>query len=369
MNKYSFFINENLSNKKKKIVRTDLTIGKLVKTINAMDGLTIDQQLGVVIEKEDYGYILIEFLNSFSPKLHSGANNIGKDNKCYYVKMDNIYEIIPDALAEKIKNKDVVQYNSSKEIDRIFKRMKFTPSEEYIDITNIDIVKDNMELLSYLPAKKSGDKATENKGRQSMKVGRVLKKLSPKLTDKELENLVTSYWAAYKIIILGEGKNLDVVTGEDIRYWYSNVHYGGNGGELWSSCMSTPNCSVYFNIYCENPDKIGLCIYTNEDDKLMARALVWKLDNGRVYMDRIYSTNYADKKILLDYAEKNNMLTHENRMNIKEKLLVQMPKEYGKKHRPPHGNPYMDTFKWILIKDDSYFLTNKTNDKDIFTTV
>lgn len=355
---YSKFLNEAL---KKTPTRGDLAVGKLVKTSGQHDNLDLNSQIGVVIEMKEYGYILLEFITSFDPRLHSGHKDIGKAKHCFYVGLENIFEIVNDDLAEKIKSKSVVQYKASKDLLRIFKRMKFEPTEEYLDVSFFDVDKDNLEVISYLPAKKFEGDPDSKKGRQSMKVGRILRKLKPSIAEKDLEDLTISYRAAFKVIVLGEGKNLDVVTGEDIRYWYSNEHYAKStysSSELWNSCMSSPGTGKVLNLYCENPDKIALCVYTNEDDKLMARALVWRLDDGEIYMDRIYAVSPEEKKILSDYAEKNKMKSYAK--GYGNKMEVTLPKEYGRKHRPSTGNPYMDTFRLACVtKDNRYYLSNR----------
>lgn len=363
---YNNFINEAVKKTPKKPTRADLAIGKMVRTMGQWDGIDVSSQLGNVIEMKEYGYILIEFLVSFSPRLHSGHKDIGKPKHCLYVPIDNIYEIIPEDLAKKIQNREVVPYKASTELLRIFRRMKFEPTEEYIDVSFFDIDKDNMEVITYLPAKKFEGDPDLKKGRQAMKVGRTLKKLIPTLSDKQVEELVTLYRAAFKVIVLGEGKNLDVVTGEDIRYWYSNEHYAKSSygsSELWNSCMSSSSCSVYFNLYCENPDKIALCTYTNEDDKLMARAVVWRLDDGQVYMDRVYAIGPEEKTILMDYAKKNGMKSY----NIGDAglLEVTLPKDWGGKHKPSSGNPFMDTMRYSCVdeKNKRYYLSNRTPNK------
>jgi hypothetical protein len=333
---------------KKKPTRQDLRLGALVKTQGLIDptpgpGIDVNDQLGNVIKMGEYGNILIEYLTQFDKRLHAGHKNIGKLGFCLYVPLDSIQEVIPDELAAKIIAKEVIPYRASKDLLRIFRRMKFESSEEFLDISYFDVDKENMEVLTYLPAKKFEGDPDSKKGRQSMKVGRILRKLKPKLTDPQIEDLVNTYRMAFKIIILGEGKNLDVVTGEDIRYWYSNEHYdpsGRGGSELWNSCMSSPGCGKYFDLYCENPDKIALCVYTNEDDKLMARALIWRLDDGGIYMDRIYAVNAAEKKILQEYAKKNGMTSY-NAQDAKGRMEVTLKRDYSRER----DLPYRDTFR------------------------
>lgn len=364
---YNNFINESVKKTPKKPTRADLAIGKMVRTMGQWDGIDISSQLGNVIEIKEYGHILIEFLISFSPRLHSGHEDIGKPKHCFYVPIDNIYKIIPEELAEKIRNRDVVPYKASTKLLRIFRKMKFEPTEEYIDVSFFDIDKDNMEVITYLPAKKFEGDPDLKKGRQSMKVGRILKKLIPTLSDKQVEELVTLYRSSFKVIVLGEGKNLDVVTGEDIRYWYSNKHYAKSSygsSELWNSCMSSSIQQETINLYCENPDKIALCIYTNDDDKLMARSLIWKLDDGGVYRDRIYAIGPEEKKILMDYSDENGMKSY-NKGNSGV-LEVTLSKDWGGKHKPVMGNPYMDTMLYSCVdtKNKRYYLSNRAPNKD-----
>ena len=53
--------------------------------------------------------------------------------------------------------------------------------------------------------------------------------------------------------------------------------------------MKYYRCKDYFNIYIENPDVCQLLIFTDPNDKLLGRALLWKLEDGSNYMDRIYT--------------------------------------------------------------------------------
>lgn len=356
MKNYYQFLNEQMKEKNIKPTRKDLGIGKMIKTIGVYDNLDLSDQLGIIIQMGEYGNLLVQFLAKFSPRLHAGHKNIGEAGRCFYLPLDNVFEVMSDEMATKIKNKDVIQYRASKDLLRIFHRMKFEPKEEYLDVSFFDIDKNNMEVLTYLPAKKFEGDPDVQKGRQAMKLGRVLRKLDHKLTDPQIEELVVQYRAAFKIVVLGEGKNLDVVTGEDIRYWYSNEHYAKPvGGSLWSSCMSSPSCSRYFDLYVENPDKIALAIYTNEDDLLMARALVWRLDDGRIYMDRIYSRTEADGRLLAEYAKKNNMLMYGHNP---PRMEVTLPKDYGGKDRPAGGNPYLDTMRNFRNAGKRHYVSN-----------
>lgn len=362
---YNSFVNENQNQKKP--TRKDLKLGALVETMGQFDGLDISRQLGKIIEFKEYGYILIEYLTKFSPKLHAGHENIGKEKSCFYVALDNIIQIFADELAQKIINKEVLPYKASTNLIRVFNRMKFVPDVEYLDISFFDVDEKSEDLITFLPAKKFDGDPTTKKGRQGIGVGKLLRRLKTNMAPTEVEDFVVKYREAYERIIQGKGRLIDVVTGEEIRYWYANTHYAKTqySSTLWNSCMSAPGTGKVLNLYCENPQKIALCIYLNENDQLQARALIWNLDDGRVYMDRIYYNTAEQKEVMLQFAKENGMIARDSGGG--GMMRVTLPKDYGYKHRPSTGNPYMDTFKIACIGNDgTYFLTNQmpSNIKD-----
>lgn len=354
MLEYNDFLNENI----KSIKRDNLSINTYVKINGNIDGVDIKNEIGKIIQIWEYGKILIQFISKFSDRLHSGYKENGESKKCFYVNINNIVEIIPVDLSEKIDKKTILPFKISKKLSRIFNKIKFDPKTEYLDMSFFDVEPKDQNIVSYISSKRFEGEVDSLKGRQKMRVGKLLKKLNPDLKETDIEDLTDKYRAAYNIIILNNGIDLDLVTGEDIRFWYSNVNYKkpNNSSTLWNSCMSGPSCSIYFNIYCENPDKIALCIHLDDDNKLLARALVWKLDNGKIYMDRIYSYNNAYKNILREYAINNAMLLY---AETSETLRVTLPKDYAKKDRPKNGNPYMDTMRHMSYEHGAYILTNR----------
>jgi hypothetical protein len=65
-----------------------------------------------------------------------------------------------------------------------------------------------------------------------------------------------------------------LVSGSDISKWYSCDNYKDMEGQLGSSCMARKR--NIFSIYENNPDVCQMLILT-EDDKLIGRAIVWKV--------------------------------------------------------------------------------------------
>jgi len=156
-----------------------------------------------------------------------------------------------------------------------------------------------------------------NTGRVEMKIGKFIKKLADneKLTDKQIEIFVNKYKALYRS---RTNPILQLVSGQDIKHWYSQERYAHTPedknreglGSLGKSCMRYG--ADYFSIYYENPAVCQLLILQAKEDKgsIIGRALVWKLNDGRTYMDRIYSHFDSDIYIFRKYAQERGWLTH-----------------------------------------------------------
>jgi DnaJ-class molecular chaperone len=62
----------------------------------------------------------------------------------------------------------------------------------------------------------------------------------------------------------------------------------------------------WLEIYTANPE-VGLVIYKSIDDtdKIIGRALLWQLKDGKEFLDRIYTVNDSDVQLFRDYAKEN----------------------------------------------------------------
>jgi hypothetical protein len=163
-----------------------------------------------------------------------------------------------------------------------------------------------------------------DKFRQPVRIGAFVGTLLPKYKgSKDLENFVHQIKAK-----LDESNyELKIVRGEEIRKWYlvSNYYNSNPGFEeppdegildirspLMKSCLKQPEKQDFFDIYCDNPEQVGMLIMLNFDKKLVARAVIWfdciVVENPEnpphgVLMDRIYYTNESDVNIFIDYAK------------------------------------------------------------------
>ena len=204
------------------------------------------------------------------------------------------------------------------------------------------------------------------KSRNEVGLGRFVNKLFPgKYSSKEVEEFVNSFKASLE----KTGEHFDLVEGDDIEFWYNSDNYKEKSGTLGSSCMAQKR--NLFGIYTQNQDVCKMLIL-KEDDKIIGRALVWKLKSLNIskdedpgfFMDRQYTIKESDVQKFRNYAidkgwaykSYNNHhsfgtinINGENR-NVLMSVQVK-DKDYNR-------YPYMDTFRrydvsnGILHNDD-----------------
>ena len=159
--------------------------------------------------------------------------------------------------------------------------------------------------------------------RTATSVGKLVNKLFPKefipggKSGEDIQSFVDEFKSKRDI------KDLELVKGKDIVYWYNSNQYWGNDGNLWTSCMRYDQCENYIQFYADNPNKVSLLILKDKDDngneKIKGRALIWNLSDpsGRTFMDRIYTVNIHDETLFKAYAKKEGWL-YKFRQNMNE---------------------------------------------------
>ena len=211
------------------------------------------------------------------------------------------------------------------------------------------------------------------KSRNSTGIGRLVNQIFPgKYSSKEVEEFVNNF----KNLNKPAENKFELVSGEDIRKYYLFSNYVEEKGDLGNSCMRYTRCQSYLNIYVENPEIVRLLIYKDENDKILGRALIWKLnayndlDNKAPYfMDRVYTIDDATKKLFQDFAEKEKWawrtsstyhrsqdITFDGVEHDSISLEIQLDKWKFNQY------PYMDTFKRLDPSDG--ILYNDENEKD-----
>jgi len=144
-----------------------------------------------------------------------------------------------------------------------------------------------------------------------------------------------------------------ILKGEDIKWGYLVDNYAEGTGTLLNSCMRYAYCQAYFGIYTENEDVCSLLVLKDSNNKVKGRALLWILDDGDKYMDRIYS-NDSDKYLFIEWAEDNNYRKYQN--DYRSKSVKVGEKSYYK-------YPYMDTFI-SFNTEEGYLTTDEENSRE-----
>lgn len=136
---------------------------------------------------------------------------------------------------------------------------------------------------------------------------------------------------------------VEILKGTAITNVYRNVV--GN-----CSCMTGNDCE-YTLLYEMNPDRISIIVLTLLN--YSARCLLWKLDNGKMYVDRVYTNCTTLNKFILGYIKEKNWLFRETYADIYDELKVS-----GLNFE--NGNvPYMDTFRYGTVARGKLNLDSK----------
>ena len=156
-------------------------------------------------------------------------------------------------------------------------------------------------------------------GRNPIRIGRLVNSLmsvtGKKVTPTEVEAFSNAYKAAWEMLNDAFLK-FDIVSGYKIAEWYAEENYESDDSTLGGSCMRYDYCAEFFGIYTENSDVVKLVIlYSDIDGKLQdgkytsgkikGRALLWKTNQGDMFLDRIYTNNDSDVELFKQFAEKN----------------------------------------------------------------
>jgi hypothetical protein len=210
------------------------------------------------------------------------------------------------------------------------------PNKEYHDT----IYKNEIDGMTYLSI------YTGNKN--AVKIGKFIKKVLPLTTDVQIEDFVNELKATQDNL----KEKIEMVSGDEIAKWYKSENCY-SGGSLGNSCMVNKD---FFDIYTQNPETVNLLIMKS-GDKIVARALVWKLKTTKpqlgftYYMDRVYTIRDHQEKVMMAFAEKqgwayrtpgtsnwNKSLIYQGKKHQDVKMSVQIKKLKYEKY------PYMDTF-------------------------
>jgi hypothetical protein len=172
---------------------------------------------------------------------------------------------------------------------------------------------------------------------------------------------------------INEG-DFKIVSGDDIKFWYDRKNMKvKSGSELDKSCMAQGYKLGFIDFYCQN-SSVKLVIKLDTDGKLVARALLWKLescsDKKSWFLDRCYCNDNSDEESIYGWLKSNTEYSNLNRRDSKKInagsgciMTVKLDKTITKYY------PYLDTFKFLYVKYedgkllDQGFLSNKNSNE------
>src|ERR1035437_115584 len=252
-----------------------------------------------------------------------------------------------------------------------------TKSDIKTDYNTLGLSDKNDELFFLADTKTqkivAGGESPFGSNKQAMKIGRIARAILQKngvvASDKEIEEFVNEYKAEFDIhkgkVIPEENQKIKLVQGRDIRFWYHIDNYAHvdalPGSELGKSCMRHSRCADYFDIYVDNPEQCKLLIYLDDDDKLIGRALFWKIDTPsdcNYYLDRIYVINSSDKKVMVNWILdkfKTSIIAFYDTANVVNDNMYTGSASKSNIELKNGGDfdqyPYMDTFYFYTPSD------------------
>lgn len=215
--------------------------------------------------------------------------------------------------------------------------------------------------ISFLPKGKE-HKVNENgdwsrEGRQDGKPSRVIRKVFTNnalklMKDTDFEDFANMYQAR-----CNEDKvSFEIKPSNEIPDVYCHELESENG-TLGGSCMNGDRRKSYVRFYTHFDVEI-LCLF-NGCNELAGRSLLWRLPDGRTFMDRIYTTKDSHYQLFVDYAKKQgdkwfwreHYKTYENKRDFVDatgrqwcETLKVSPK--GGRDMCFEYYPYIDTFTY-----------------------
>ena len=101
----------------------------------------------------------------------------------------------------------------------------------------------------------------------------------------------------------------EIVSGDDLGFWYNKKNYLNMKGSLGGSCQAVGRLD-WLDIYIQNPETVQLIILKSDEDpdKIIGRALLWNLDDGRKLQDYIYTSKDSDDNLFREYAKEKGWL-------------------------------------------------------------
>lgn len=264
---------------------------------------------------------------------------------------------------------------------RIIRHIKSPISKKFLFLDNnddygypmsyIDIVEDDINMISYTPSKiviKEDGRNIWNKSRNQHRIGRFISKYLEN-DPKNIEDFINEYKAELKS--QNNFENFEIVEGDSVKKYYHGNSYMDGGGTLNKSCMRHDHCQPYFDFYSMNSDKIKMVVlYGDNKDKIYGRAILWDIDDPNIkLLDRIYTVNDSDQNLFIKLANKKGWF-YKKTQGFEEEYIVSPDGKASKLNCKIHLKdvdynyyPYLDTF-YFFDKKYKYITNNKKEFRD-----
>jgi hypothetical protein len=154
--------------------------------------------------------------------------------------------------------------------------------------------------------------------------------------------------------------SIEMLEGADVEQAYVD-------GVGHSTCMTGRDRVKFIQMFVLNPTIVKMLVISSCGQS--GRAMVWTLDDGHKFMDRIYSSGSEIRQKLYDHAKEKGWLYRKNTDASSTAIFMPNDKkckkwrdmkdsEYKKLSISnltwtPGGVPFMDTFKYACIPDEA----------------
>lgn len=217
-------------------------------------------------------------------------------------------------------------------LNRLGSRKRFSNTMKD-KISYLGFSKRNETNISYTNEsrfRKSEGNPYEPNFRYSSRIGRVLKKVYPNLSDIELQKATKAWHEVFKSRF-----TFKVVEGEGIREAYDRSNHSRKS--YTASCMTSNSALDYLDMYTENPEVCKLGVMFDEDNKVLARTLLWRDNLGKLYRDTTYG-DYCYARDLISFVEDLGYVQQDGT----ERVVIELDTEFD-------YYPYLDTFRYTNL--------------------
>lgn len=350
-----------------KLYNYDYKVGDYVIAKGINNGINFNGQIGKILYingQKPMDSFTINFITKFDDRLYSSGDQKNSYN-LIRGNIDTSQKYNVEEIINKINNKEILTYITSPSLSMLMERTEVKVTVPFLLQSYFDVT-DKNDTISYLPVNKfkrleSGEDPFKSRLRQSMGVGKFFRMINPEIPERAMEKIVNSYKSSYDICISGIADKLKLVSGEDIRYWYWEEHYVQGGGGLNSSCMRYKEKGPEMQMFVDNPDVIQMLILVNEENKLLGRALVWRLvqPSGATFMDYVYCRYEKDQDLFNMYALQNGWITTKTGGRYNSNVQMVCALNTDKKYTM--GKNALDHFDTFQLYPGNYLSTSPWN--------